>query len=207
MAERISKRIIEDAVKEAELILQSAKEEAKKMIEEQRKRAMEDASKATSVLIKRAKEEAETLKRRLLSETDIKVKWMIIEEKKRIINEVLKAALARMEEYARSKSEYVEYLKRTIVRAGVILGGGDLRILLNKRDSKLNLDLEELARAIEMETGVRTTLSISDTNISTVGGFILESADGKRKLDSTFEGLLRTRARQLQIELARILFR
>ena len=207
MAERISKRIIEDAVKEAELILQSAKEEAKKMIEEQRKRAMEDASKATSVLIKRAKEEAETLKRRLLSETDIKVKWMIIEEKKRIINEVLKAALARMEEYARSKSEYVEYLKRTIVRAGVILGGGDLRILLNKRDSKLNLDLEELARAIEMETGVRTTLSISDTNISTVGGFILESADGKRRLDSTFEGLLKTRARQLQIELARILFR
>ena len=207
MAERISKRIIEDAVKEAELILQSAKEEAKKMIEEQRKRAMEDASKATSVLIKRAKEEAETLKRRLLSETDIKVKWMIIEEKKRIINEVLKAALARMEEYARSKSEYVEYLKRTIVRAGVILGGGDLRILLNKRDSKLNLDLEELARVIEMETGVRTTLSISDTNISTVGGFILESADGKRRLDSTFEGLLKTRARQLQIELARILFR
>ena len=207
MAERISKRIIEDAVKEAELILRSAKEEAKKMIEEQRKRAVEDATKEISILVKRAKEEAEALKRKILSEADIKVKWMIIEEKRRIIDEVLKAALARMEEYARSKSEYVEYLKRTIVRAGVILGGGDLRILLNKRDSKLNLDLEELARAIEMETGVRTTLSISDTNISTVGGFILESADGKRRLDSTFEGLLRTRARQLQIELARILFR
>jgi len=207
MAERISKRIIEDAVKEAELILRSAKEEAKKMIEEQRKRAVEDATKEISILVKRAKEEAEALKRKILSEADIKVKWMIIEEKRRIIDEVLKAALARMEEYARSKSEYVEYLKRTIIRAGVILGGGDLRILLNKRDSKLNLDLEELARAIEMETGVRTTLSISDTNISTVGGFILESADGKRRLDSTFEGLLRTRARQLQIELARILFR
>lgn len=207
MAERISKRIIEDAVKEAELILRSAKEEAKKMIEEQRKRAVEDATKEISILVKRAKEEAEALKRKILSEADIKVKWMIIEEKRRIIDEVLKAALARMEEYARSKSEYVEYLKRTIVRAGVILGGGDLRILLNKRDSKLNLDLEELARAIEMETGVRTTLSISDTNISTVGGFILESADGKRRLDSTFEGLLRTRARQLQIELAKILFR
>jgi len=207
MAERISKRIIEDAVKEAELILRSAKEEAKKMIEEQRKRAVEDATKEISILVKRAKEEAEALKRKILSEADIKVKWMIIEEKRRIIDEVLKAALARMEEYARSKSEYVEYLKRTIVRAGVILGGGDLRILLNKRDSKLNLDLEELARAIEMETGVRTTLSISDTNISTVGGFILESADGKRRLDSTFEGLLRTRARQLQIKLAKILFR
>ena len=64
-----------------------------------------------------------------------------------------------------------------------------------------------MARVIEMETGVRTTLSISDTNIPTVGGFILESADGKRRLDSTFEGLLRTRVRQLQIELARILFR
>ena len=207
MAERISKRIIEDAVKEAELILRSAKEEAKKMIEEQRKRAVEDATKEISILVKRAKEEAEALKRKILSEADIKVKWMIIEEKRRIIDEVLKAALARMEEYARSKSEYVEYLKRTIIRAGVILGGGDLRILLNKRDSKLNLDLEELARAIEMETGVRTTLSISDTNISTVGGFILESADGKRRLDSTFEGLLRTRARQLQIKLAKILFR
>ncbi|RLE63933.1 MAG: hypothetical protein DRN53_01455 [Thermoprotei archaeon] len=69
---------------------------------------------------------------------------------------------------------------------------------LNKRDSKLSLDLEELAKAIEMETEVRTTLSISDTNISTIGGFIVERADSKRRLDSTFEGLLRTRARQLQ---------
>jgi len=41
-------------------------------------------------------------------------------------------------------------------------------------------------------------LSISDTNISTIGGFIVERADSKRRLDSTFEGLLRTRARQLQ---------
>jgi len=58
-----------------------------------------------------------------------------------------------------------------------------------------------------METGVRTTLSISNINISTVRGFILKSANGKRGLDSTFEGLLRTRARQLQIGLTRILLR
>jgi V/A-type H+-transporting ATPase subunit E len=204
--EKVMNLIIEDAKKEAENIIKEANKNAEQIIEDSKKNAITKALEEEKILIKRAKEEAENIRNTILSEARIKSGWMIIDEKTKIINEVIEKTKEKLKEFTKSKEKYTEILSKLIINAGSTLGGGELEILLNKQDLKLPLDIKKLEKIVEEKTGKKTIFKIIDEDLQTIGGVIVRTKDQKIIINYTFEGIIEAHRRYLQKEASKILF-
>lgn len=204
--EKVMNVIIEDAKKEAENIINEANKNAEKIIEDSKIKAKNKALEEEKNIIEKAKEEADNIRNVILSEARAKASRMILDEKTKIIDEVIEKTKEKLKEFTKSKEKYVEILSKLIVDAGNTLGGGELEILLNKNDLKLPLKIDRLEKIIEEKTGKNTILKIIDENLQTIGGAIIRTKDRKISINYTFEGIIDTHKRFLQKEVSKILF-
>lgn len=204
--ENVINIIIKDAKEEAENIIKEANKNAEQIIEDSKKNALDKALEEEKILIRKAKEEAENIRNTILSEARIKSSWMIINEKTKIIDEIIEKTKVKLKEFVKSKEKYIEMLSKLIINASSTLGGGELEILLNKQDLKLPLDVKKLEKIIEEKTGKKTILKIIDEDLQTIGGVIVRTKDKKIIINYTFEGIIETHKRYLQREASKILF-
>jgi vacuolar-type H+-ATPase subunit E/Vma4 len=203
--QRIVDKILLDASEEARRIVEGARMSAEATLEQQTDLARQKASREASTILKKAEEEKEVIGSIEASEASRKATWTILSEKERLITEVLDEVRRRLAAFSRSE-EYRGFLQRTIADAGIVLGGGKLEVLLNKRDSALPLNSAALARAISKQTGTRTELELSKDKIRATGGAVVKRIDGKILVDNTFEAMLGRSEKRLRLEIAKILF-
>jgi V/A-type H+-transporting ATPase subunit E len=206
--EMIKERIVRDAEREAEDLLEKAKASAQEILEEGARLGAQDASKEAEEILSRAKEEAEALKRRIVSDAKMKGAWQILSEKRSLIEEVLEEARKALRNWSEKEKElYIQALRGLILKDALELGGGQLEVLLNHRDASLPLDLEALSHEVEKKTGRKTRISVGLERLHISGGILLRTADGKMSIDDTFEGILERRRKQIETIIAGILFR
>jgi V/A-type H+-transporting ATPase subunit E len=201
----ITEMIVEEAKKSAEHILQDAEKTAKDTIKEQKQRGVKRGNEAAKTLLRKAKSEAEFHKLNSIANSQIKAKWVILSKKETWIDNVLIEAKNELKTLTQSK-KYLPILEKLITKAGIILGGKDLEVLLNIHDSALPLKLNTIAKEIGNKTGTKTKLKLSKENPQVIGGVIVRTADGKVIMDNTFDDILRRREKELRSEIARILF-
>lgn len=202
--QEIINRILKDATDEAELIINKAKESAELLLENQRLSAHANAQKEANSILKKAQNEAEIIRGKTANNIRRQSVWIVLSEKNRIIKNVLDSVKQRLIDLKKT-SKYVPFLEKLTVDAGSALGGGTLTVFLNKTDSKLQLNLEKLAKQITSETGVETKLSLSKENIDS-SGVVVKTADNKIFVDNTFESILKRQEKELKIKIAKILF-
>lgn len=207
--ERIRRRITEDAEREAEAIVEKAKESARSILEEGARLGAQDAGKDAEAMVSRAREESEALRRRIVSEARMKGGWQVLSEKRALMEKVLEEAMKALKAWSESEDEelYAQAMRELILKDALELGGGELEVLLNQRDSRLRLGLDRLSREVEKRTGRKTRVSLAEERLDASGGFILRTADGKISIDETFEGIMGRRRRRLEAMVARVLFR
>jgi len=201
----LTSQILNNAKKEAESIIEEARHHADLLLKSRRKSALEETGKEVSAILKRGQREAETLRNRIISGAERDANWMILSEKERLINEVLDKVKSSLEALIYSK-KYVSILESMIVDAGTALGGGKLRVRLNRRDRTLPLKFDVLARIIAEKIGKPTILELSEEEAEFIGGVVLETSDGRIMVESTFEAILQHRERQMRTKIAKILF-
>ena len=202
--DKIIDRILKDAREEAKTIVKEAKRSAELLIEKRRQSALHNAEKDVYSLLKRAENEAEIIRGKVSTDIKRNASWIVLAEKERLVTSVLNEVKNRLVNLQKSE-EYLPVLKKLIVDAGIVLGGGMLEVVLNENDLSLPLKSDTLGKKISEETGVKTQLKFSEQQIKAVG-VIVKTIDGRIFVDNTFEAILSRRERELKLKIARILF-
>jgi vacuolar-type H+-ATPase subunit E/Vma4 len=202
----ITEMILEEAKKSAEHILQEAKKSAEDTLEKQKQRGVQKANESAQLVFKKAESEVELNKLRSMANAKIKANWVILSKKETWIDNVLNEAKNKLRILTESK-EYIPILEKLIIEAGIILGGKELEVLLNEKDSALSLKLDKLAKEISEKTGVETKLRLAEEKTKVIGGAMLRTANGKIIMDNTFEDILKRREKDIRSKMAKILFK
>jgi len=204
-ADALIEAILSEAHETAEKIILDMKKTVQVTLEEQRKKGKERAREIVISIDKKAQNDSVIIKLREMASAESKAKWLILEQKHVLIENVLNQV--KDELFTRIKTDkYVNVLENLIVEGGIILGATDLEVILNERDSTLPLDLDRLAEKIGEKTGTKTKITKSAKKIDVVGGAIIQTTDGKIVMNNTFEGMLHNSESEIRFKIAQILF-
>jgi vacuolar-type H+-ATPase subunit E/Vma4 len=198
--------ILDEAKKTAEHIIQEAQKSAEEMLEKQRQLGVQKANELGQVLLKKAESEAELNKLNSMANAKIKANWVILSKKETWIDNVLNEAKNKLKILTQSK-KYLPILEKLITEAGIILGGKELEVSMNKQDSTLPVKLDNIAKEISEKTGFKTKLRLSEEKPKVIGGAIVRTANGKVIMDNTFDDILVRREKDLRSEIAKVLFK
>jgi len=198
--------ILEEAKKTAEHIIQEAQKSAEEKLEKQRQLGVQKANELAQVLLKKAESEAELDKLNSMANGKIEANWVILSKKETWIDNVLNEAKNELKILTQSK-KYLPILEKLITEAGIILGGKELEVSMNKQDSTLPVKLDNIAKEISEKTGFKTKLRLSKEKLKVIGGAIVRTANGKVIMDNTFDDILVRREKDLRFEIAKILFK
>jgi V/A-type H+-transporting ATPase subunit E len=199
-------RILQDARKDAESIIAEARKSAEITIERQKELGRKEASEKVSSIINSAKNEVNPVREAVLTDARRRAGWMILSEKERLLEGVMDEVKVEFRAFTKTE-RYVPWLKKVIIEAGTVLGGGKTQVALNEHDSTLRLGLDTLSKEIEKRTGTRTDFELFKESINTLGGAIVRTVDGRVVVDNTFETILTHRERDLKPKIAKILFK
>jgi len=205
-AQKITDQILIDAKEDAKSVIVEARKSAEMMLERQSEVGRQKATERVSSIVSRARNESDITRGMVFTDIRRKAGWKVLSEKERLITDVLNEAKSRLTALAKAE-KFMPELERMILDAGIALGGGELQIILNERDSALPLRLNAISKAISEKTDNRTELKLSKERTKASGGVIVKSADGKVVLDNTFEAMLKRREKDLRLKIARILFK
>ena len=202
--QEIINRILKDAAEEADLIVEKSKKSAELLLENQRHDARNGAQKEANVILKRAKNEAEIIRGKTATDIRRQAGWTVLSEKNRLLQKVLDEVKDRLVNMKKTAS-YVPLLENLIVDAGCVLGGGTLIVLLNEKDSTLQLNFAQLTKQITARTNNKTKLTLAKEHIQSAG-VMVKTVDNKIFVDNTFESIVNRREKELKTKIAKILF-
>ena len=204
-ADALIEALLFEAHETAEKIIQDVKKTAQGTLEEQRKKGRERARGIVISIDKKAQTDSVIIKLRDTASAESKAKWLILEKKHALIENVLNQVKDELRTMIK-KDKYIQVLEDLIVEGGIIVGAIDLEVILNERDSSLPLDLDKLAERISEKTGQKTKITKSAKEIDTIGGAIIQTTDGKIVMNNTFEGMLKNSESEIRFKIAQILF-
>lgn len=203
--EALTKKILDDAKKEADETIERSRKTAQGVLEEKREEARRKAEEESESLIKAAQDQARSIIESSIANSKIRMNWMILSEKEKIIDRVFDEVKNKLREFTRM-NEYDRILESLIEAGAIAAGGGELQVHLNSYDYQRNFTLDRLSNSVEKATGVRTVLRKAADPLNTIGGALIKSRDGKVTVDSTLEALIESRRKDLEPKISTILF-
>lgn len=195
--EKVTARILEEAKKEASEIKKEAEEKAAHISEDAHLKAKEIEKKNREQAKKLFKEE----KSKILALSKMHMRNEILKEKTVIIDEAFKRSIESL--VNRPKKEYQTIIRNLILKSCEV---GDEEVIIVKKDrDKLDTKfLSKINKEIK-KAGKKGTLQFSNEGGNFSGGVILRK--GNVEMNATFETLLEGTRDELEMELAKILFK
>ena len=198
--------LLSEAHETAEKIIQNAKKTVQVTLEEQRKKGRERAREIVTSINKKAQNELVIIKLRYTASAESKAKWLILEKKHALIENVLNQVTDELLTLIET-DKYLHILENLIVEGGTILDTTDLEVILNERDSTLQLDLDKLAEKIGERTGNKTNITKSEKISDVIGGVIIHATgEDKIIMNNTFESMLNNSESDIRFKIAQTLF-
>lgn len=191
---KIQEDILADAKVAADKKTEEAKTEAKRIIE----RAREGAEREAEKIKAKSLEDSKVVERKKLSEARRSTSVQELAQKNKLLENAFKEALEKIKA-ARGKESYFASLRNLIEASAARLGGGELKLSLNRDDLEHHNFLKQLKLP-------RTKIAIDASSLSSVGGFVLSTADEKIRIDNTVESRLNYIESYLRKEVGKILF-
>jgi V/A-type H+-transporting ATPase subunit E len=190
--DKITSKILEDAERKSQDIIEQAESEAREKLDASKRKGEATRDR----LVDEAEKTAEQTKKKITAESKIKARTILLESKEKLIQE----AFAK----ARLKS-YPDKLAKLAANTCIQLGGGELEIVVRKTDEKIvAVALKNIEKEVIAATDDTTKISISTADIGP--GVIVQRADGKVGIDSTFQSRLELLKPGLRLKVAEALF-
>jgi len=193
VAERIKEKLLEKAREDAKRIVEDAKREAEKIINEAEEKWKKKVEEARRKIIEEAKREAEEI----LVDARIKARMRITEEKNRVIEQLLGKVEELVDKDVFNREESLRKLLEEAVKQSRL---NEVVIYVSSRDIKL---MQSLKTRIESELKVKI-IDIREANIK--GGVIVESVDGGIRIDNSYDVRLELVKMRLLPEVSKELF-
>ena len=191
----IAKEILEDVKLDSEKIIRDAESKASKILRE----AKEEAENRHNQLLTETKKKSELEKKKLESLTIIEIRNRYLKVKENYIKDVFVQAFERLKIFVESEN-YSSWLLVAIEKAVKEFDSTQPTIYLNPKDLKLvkNENFSRLAKKLK--------INFANETLNNLGGFIIETPDGKLSHNNTFENRLESIKSDLRNEIAKILF-
>ncbi|MFH1014274.1 MAG: V-type ATP synthase subunit E [Thermoplasmatota archaeon] len=182
--EMLIAKIKEDAQKAVQDIIDEATKQSKQMI----KQAQGEAKRQAETILQQGTSEKATIQRIKISQAQQEAKRQLMQAKEHIIEECFQKAVERLKNLDdKSYSKMIE----SLIKKGSDQMSGSFIIYTSK-------PLDALV-AKKQNIPVKGTLT-------TYGGIILHSEDGRIIVDNTFEGILQRKKDILRVQVGRLLF-
>lgn len=189
--EKISEAILVKVQAEAEDIIKAAEERARAIIEEAKKQREVKFEVEKNRLMEGAKAEAS----RILAQAFIKARQELSAAKVKLIDDIIDGAWKTLTTSALDENSVLHLIKE----AAGALGVAQARVYVSTKDvevvEKLIQADQELARRIK-----------EVKELDCAGGAVLESMDGKIRIDNTYEARLEMLLPKLMPEISKSLF-
>ncbi len=206
------RKIIEEIEKSTEKkvseLLSEAKEKVGAVLDDARKKASDEES----AILARGEQEARRESQRILAEARIKARREQVKAQEEVVQKSFDTARKTLLKMADEKKaagiEYRDVLERLIRESTVSSGIQSLEVLVNPRDQGLVSQdvLSRIAAQAGKELGMTMSLRVSDEPLACMGGVVVRSADGKVRVENTFESRIERFREAIRTQVAKELF-
>jgi V/A-type H+-transporting ATPase subunit E len=186
--EEMLTRIKAETEEQYSKIIADAKAEADRIIEVAQKRAEDIVVESKAQAQRQAQED----RLRALAAARLEAKRQMLKAREDVISNYEAEATKYIDEFVKSR-DYRDFLVR-MVKDGVDKVGEDSVVHVNQRDYKL------------LQDDHRFGYKLTKNTISSKGGAIIFSSDGKKRVDNTVESILNDRREILRLKLAEQIF-
>ncbi|HUU19624.1 MAG TPA: V-type ATP synthase subunit E [Sedimentisphaerales bacterium] len=193
-AEQVVEKILADAKAEADKITKEAEE---KEAAEQAKlnEQLDEYKKQTEILAKKAGEDE---KSHILAAARMDIAKQFLAEKRKILDEVFEQAHQQLQNLP--DDEYRDLIKKLILDT---VETGDEEVVVDTKEKRIDREFIKQINS-ELGSGKKGDLKLSDQKQDIGAGFILKR--GKIKTNVSIGVLLDQARKELEIELAKVLF-
>lgn len=191
----LSNAVLRDARSDADQVLTDARAKA----EEIRQRAQEQADAERAKILEQANLDAERIRRQAIATTQLKARTMELEQREKLLEEVFETARQRLSSVQRS-SDYEKAAQRMLREALVQLGASQVKVRADEVTQKtfsVNM-LEKMSGELNMQIRLDEPLKKGIC-------VVVETEDGHRQYDNTFETRLSRMQDNLRTSVYRIL--
>lgn len=193
---KIKEKILDEAQREKDSILEKAQAKARTISDKYEKKAEE----LRQNIIDKTKKNAEEKKRRILSMAQLENRKAHLQAKQEIIDDVFKKATDKLMKMP--DKDYQNLIANMLTKSATT---GHEEVIISEKDEKLFTQefLTEVNQVLK-EQGKAADLKIAKQKRQMIGGFILKSAN--MEINNTFDSLINMEREELETEIAKILF-
>jgi V/A-type H+/Na+-transporting ATPase subunit E len=195
--ELLCQAITSQAKDEGDKILARAREEAELRLSEAEARRQEALARTKMEVEAQARLDA----RSRIDRAELEGRRRVSQTKETILHEVFEQTRARLQAF-RETPAYRDWLRASLLGALQQLGGEQFQVMANPEEEKWLTPA--LLEEVGVARGCRLTFA-ADPDLPP-GGFVVVRADGRVRIDQTFQGLIERQRETLRAETARRLW-
>jgi vacuolar-type H+-ATPase subunit E/Vma4 len=194
--DKLQNRILADAKSKAGEIIHDAEAKAEQILSEARVRAQKE----TDEIMAKAKLEAEGIRRSILSSKIRANRLKILDEKNRIVRDVVRTVEDRLSSIA-SSSKFGEAAQRFVVEAVKGVDSDQMVVRLGFKDASKK-DLDDVSKMVPKGS----KMVFEDEPIDELGGVVASDAQGKVIFNNSFKSRLERLDSQLLTLISATIF-
>jgi len=186
---------IQEILKKQEEAINQIKKETEEKIKELRER-----------ILKEAKNKAEGIFQRERSKYELEYKLKLSKFRDELVETVIEKAKDEIKKQLETE-RYIKSLEDLIISAAITLKEPELVIYVREDDKKkLSTSfLNKIKEKIKNEYNLDVKLSVADKFINCLGGVVIETPDGKLKINNTYDAKLERQINEIRNKIASLI--
>jgi len=199
-------RLIERTMAQRDEMLEKAETEAKLLLDNSEKEAQRIKSETDRQILNIVASVLRGVRDRIVGGIELDSRKRLMMAREEVFQQIYSEAENKLKEINEDGKVHHETLVKLIAEAVTSIGGNEFIISTNDKDL---IDLKKNQKKFESDiqklTGVKMTLQLDQTPISTIGGVVVNDLSGKKTFYNTLEGRMQKAQAKLNIQLAKVL--
>ena len=199
-------RLIERTMAQRDEMLEKAETEAKLLLDNGEKEAQRIKSETDRQILNIVASVLRGVRDRIVGGIELDSRKRLMMAREEVFQQIYSEAENKLKEINEDGKVHHETLVKLIAEAVTSIGGNEFIISTNDKDL---IDLKKNQKKFESDiqklTGVKMTLQLDQTPISTIGGVVVNDLSGKKTFYNTLEGRMQKAQAKLNIQLAKVL--
>jgi len=199
--EKLKEEILNDARKKAERIIKKAQSDAEKIIE----RAKKEAEEFRNLTISKANERAEKERIRIFSSLPLEKQRSIRQAQENVMSKAIQQALQKLNNS--DGFDYKQSLKELTIQGALAVDEETLVCRIRTKDTPIFTEtfVKEIIDALRTKYQKSIIVKISSDDKLQDNGVIIESLDGRKIYNNTYELRLKRKIDEIRLKIADIM--
>jgi len=196
--QKLKEEILNDAQKKAERIIKKAQSDAEKIVE----RAKKEAEEFRNLTISKATERAEKERVRIFSSLPLEKQRSVRQAQENVMNKAIQQALQKLNNS--DGFDYKQSLKELTIQGALAVDEETVVCRIRTKDTPIFTEtfVKEIIDTLRTKYQKSILVKISSDDKLQANGVIIESLDGRKIYNNTYELRLKRKTDQIRLKIA-----